>query len=120
MSQSQSTEPSRTDWLFARLFVAYGAPWDSLWAGLDIRAVKADWERELAHVTDDGILYAIEHRPLDRPPNVKQFLALCRGAPMKPLPKLPSPKPSEAEKVKVRAIVGHLKRVLAQQKVARA
>lgn len=119
MQPSPNTEPTRIDWLFAKMLVAYGAAWDSLWAGIDIRAVKNDWEQELAHVTDDGVLYAIEHRPRDRPPNVKQFLALCCEAPPRPLPRLTTPKPTAEQKAKVSAMMAGLKHKLAMQKVGR-
>lgn len=79
--------------IFARLQVRYGAAWLNVWKGVDIDAVKADWAEELAGFVNapDAIKHALAHLPIDRPPNVSQFVALARSAPEINLPALPAP-----------------------------
>lgn len=91
------------DSLFARLQVRYGAPWTSLWAGLDLAIVKADWADELGafHDCPEAIKHALANLPADRPPNGAQFKLLCRRPTVTP-PALPAPRvdPKVVEAVK--------------------
>ncbi len=70
---------SWVDALFSRLQVRYGAAWVRMWEGVDPIAVKADWAAELAGFSGnpDALKHALEHLPVDRPPTVLQFKALC-------------------------------------------
>lgn len=77
--------------LFARLAVRYGAAWMRQWEGVDIAAVKADWAEQLSGATSGAIKHALDCLPIDRPPTVGQFLALCRNAPQYAPPALPAP-----------------------------
>ncbi len=74
---------SWVDSLFARLAVRYGSAWAAKWEGLDMAAVRADWASELAVFAGwpEAIAYGLQHLPIDRPPTVTQFCALCRAAP---------------------------------------
>ncbi len=75
------------DAIFAKLSLAYGHRFLSIWDGFPIDAVKADWGRELAcFATEDGamhhaIVYGLEHLPAARPPDVFEFRAICRRRP---------------------------------------
>lgn len=93
--------------LFARLQVRYGAMWTNRWAGTDLTAVKADWSAELGGFANNpkAIERALTLLPVDRPPTVGQFLALCIGEPgdrhdeLKRLP-APSIDPGIAQAIK--------------------
>ena len=91
------------DSLFARLSVRYGAAWMRQWDGVDIAAVKADWAEELSgfETRPEAIRHAIQHLPIDRPPTVGQFVALCRSAPVMAPPALPAPKLSDEMKARI-------------------
>lgn len=78
--------------LFARLSVRYGAAWLRQWEGIDMAAVKADWAEQLGGASSGAIKHALECLPVDRPPTVGQFQALCRNAPTYAPPALPAPK----------------------------
>lgn len=97
-----------SDEIFARLAVRYGAAWLSMWHGIDIAAVKADWCRELGGFAGNtgAIAYALEHLPADRPPNVAQFKALCINRPQT-FVALPEPK---ADPERVAAAMAQLNR----------
>ncbi len=98
---------SWVDSLFARLAVRYGSAWTAKWEGLDMAAVRADWADELAGYAarPDAIRHALGHLPPDRPPNVSQFLLLCRNSP-EPMPALlKAPAPTDEEKAKVRSLL---------------
>lgn len=94
---------SWVDSLFARLQVRYGAAWGRMWEGIDIEAVKDDWSAELAGYANrpEAIQHGLAHLPVDFPPNVKQFAALCRGAPSKPALLLPLPPVSVEDRQRV-------------------
>lgn len=95
------------DSLFARLAVRYGSAWAAKWEGLDMAAVRADWAAELAGYVNrpEAIKHALIHLPVDRPPNVAQFVLLCRGVPDAPLPRLPMPAPTDEAKAAVRSLL---------------
>lgn len=95
------------DSLFARLAVRYGSAWSAKWEGLDMAAVRADWADELAGYANrpEAIKHALGHLPPDRPPNVSQFLLLCRHAPETMPALLNAPAPTDEEKAKVRSLL---------------
>jgi hypothetical protein len=109
--------PFPSDWLdslFARLSVRYGAAWMRQWDGVDIAAVKADWAEELAGFerNPEAIRHAIRSLPIDRPPTVGQFVALCRTAPVMAPPALPAPKLSESRRAQVTSALRDLRNKL--------
>lgn len=81
------------DMIHTRLLVRYGARWMSMWAGLDVALVKADWAEQLAGMSWAQIDYALCSLPAnDNPPNAAQFRAICYGwRNPKPQPALPAP-----------------------------
>ena len=103
-------DPLPSNWvnsLFARLAVRYGSAWTAKWEGLDMDAVRADWANELAGYVNrpEAIKHALDHLPPDRPPNVLQFLLLCRNTPESMPVLLNAPAPTEEEKAKVRSLL---------------
>ena len=80
------------DWIFGRMCVRYGAAWAAKWGGADLDAVRDDWREELARCSRESILYAMGYLPLDFPPTVAQFHAICLRAPSpEPALQLPAP-----------------------------
>lgn len=91
--------------LFARMAARYGSAWVSKWAGIDIAAVKADWEDVLGSLyraNPQALVYGLEHLPEDFPPNSDAFLRICLGY-RPPTERLPAPvgKPDPAVLAKV-------------------
>jgi len=74
---------SLVDLIFTKCSLVYGRDFLSRWEGLDIAEVKADWVRELGGLmaSPAAIRHGLERLPVDRPPTVLQFRALCIGAP---------------------------------------
>lgn len=74
---------SLVDLIFTKCSLVYGRDFLGRWEGLDIREVKADWERELGGLlhSPSAVVYGLDHLPADKPPTVLQFRALCIGAP---------------------------------------
>jgi hypothetical protein len=71
------------DRVHARLLVRYGAAWIRKWEGVPMEAVKADWAETLGGLGREAILHALDHLPVDGPPNALQFRDLCRVGPQK-------------------------------------
>lgn len=94
--------------IFTKLSLVYGRAFLSQYEGMDLLAVKADWAHELAGFENmpEAIAYALKHLPMDRPPNVLQFRALCRKVPEPVFKALPAPK---ADREKVRAMLDGLR-----------
>ncbi len=84
---SQSVES-----IFSRMLTRYGAAWRAKWAGVNPDAVKSDWANELHGFSDRAIFYALGYLPLDFPPSVGEFAAICRRCPEYAPPALPAPK----------------------------
>lgn len=72
---------SLIDLIFTKCSLVYGRDFLSRWEGLDISEVKADWHREIGHMSPHAILYGLERLPADKPPTVLQFRSLCHGRP---------------------------------------
>jgi hypothetical protein len=98
------------DSLFARMQVRYGADWIRRWEGTDIAAVKAEWAHELGDLPEYALRHGLEYMPIDKPPTVAWFRALCLRAPPPHRPALTEPKPTEEQKVRANAIVQETKR----------
>lgn len=101
--------------IFTKLSLIYGRAFLSQYEGVDMLAVKADWAHELAGFENmpEAIAYALKHLPMDRPPNVLQFRALCRKVPPPEFKALPAPK---ADREKVAALLDGLRERLGVRK----
>lgn len=88
------------DRIFERLTMTYGRDFSSKWEGVDQNAVKSSWAHELSGFDKalHMIGWALENLP-DKPPNVIQFRALCRLAPMAEAKQLEAPR-ADPERVK--------------------
>ena len=85
---------SSVEEIFSRMSVAYGSAWTLMWTGLDPQEVKHQWATELGAYANspEKIHHALEHLPVDKPPNSLQFRVLCMNAPEPepdPVPQLP-------------------------------
>jgi hypothetical protein len=78
MNMSLSSEI--VDRVFAKLALTYGHRFLSIWDGMPIEAVKADWGQELSSVRPDRILWALQNLP-ERAPDAPTFRALCSRMP---------------------------------------
>jgi hypothetical protein len=94
------------DRLFERMAATYGAQWTRQWQDVPMTDVKAAWAHELTPFENSlsRIAWALENLPT-RCPNVIEFKALCRLAPMPDAPRLPEPK---ADPERVRAELAKL------------
>lgn len=68
--------------LFSRMAIRYGAVWLNHWQGIDLDAVKLDWATELAGLSNEALKYGVVNLPLDKPPTLGQFKALCLRSPV--------------------------------------
>jgi hypothetical protein len=98
------------DRVFSKLTVRYGARFLSLYSGVDLNAVKADWAEHLSGFSGERgrcLAFALDNLP-DEAPNVAQFRALCNRAPEPAVKMLPGPKPDmqrvNAEVAKLRTV----------------
>lgn len=69
------------DRLFQVLHTMYGRGWADLWIGVPLDAVKAEWSRSLQGVQPESIRLALEALKTGGrafPPNLPEFMALCR------------------------------------------
>jgi hypothetical protein len=88
--------------VFGKLSLTYGHRFLSIWDGMPLAKVKADWAQQLAGVRDDRILWALQNLP-ERAPDAPTFRALCNRMPDpdRPLilpngPKRPAPAVAKA------------------------
>lgn len=78
--QSASPE-SLIDRLFQKLAQMYGRSWLDMWAGVPMDGVKAEWARSLHGVSPEAMRMALEAMKTEGrafPPNLAEFVALCR------------------------------------------
>lgn len=75
-----SLTPEVIERVFAKLAITYGHRFLSIWDGMPIEAVKADWAQDLAGVRQDRILWALQNLP-ERAPDAPTFRALCARMP---------------------------------------
>lgn len=85
---------SGIDSLFAGLAAAYGVAWERSLGDAPIDEVKAAWVSNLKGLDAKQLRYGAEHLP-PKPPNVFEFRAICKSAPMPPTPQLPRPVPTQ-------------------------
>lgn len=82
------------DRIFDKLTLTYGQVFLRRWQDLDIQAVKDDWAHELSgfQQSPQAISYALQNLPVDKPPTVLEFRAICRSRPPEVFVALPSVK----------------------------
>lgn len=105
--------------IFARMSVVYGSAWTSLWIGVNADDVKHEWATSLGFLAHrlDAIHYALDHLPVDRPPNVLQFRLVCLSAPESArAPQLPDMPPKKVDIARYRAAFTRLKELRADLK----
>ena len=69
------------DRLFQVLHAMYGRSWADMWVGAPMDAVKAEWARSLSGFEMETIRLALEAIKAEGktfPPNLPEFVALCR------------------------------------------
>lgn len=104
------------DRLFTRLMATYGAAWDRSLGSVPLQDVKTVWAHELAGFADHlrDIAWALENLP-ERCPNVLEFKALCRRAPLPEVPRIEAPKANpELVKAELAKLQPMLARVVPQ------
>lgn len=107
------------DVIFSNLTLTYGSDWFMKWEGIDEDTLRAKWAKELGAFANrkDAIMHALEHLPVDRPPNVLQFRVICLGAPAPDVPvqpQLPAMPPQKADISRLKAELGRLKTLQAE------
>lgn len=66
--------------IFKKMKLTYGKAFINQYRDVQIQEVMQNWAKELAKFRPHEIAYAIERLP-DKPPDVRQFRAVCRMAP---------------------------------------
>lgn len=91
--------------IWSTMRATYGAAFDRQWEcppGVDpaqhVAELKAVWGRELRGFQQNpkAIAHGLDNLPTDHPPNLLQFVAICRRAPQFAPKELPPPKASQA------------------------
>lgn len=105
--------------IFAKLQLTYGRAFILQYDGLEPAAVKSDWAHELAGYENhpDSIAFALQNLPMDKPPNVLQFRAMCRKAPPPVFKALPVPEATPEQREKVRRMIAELRDRMTGKKV---
>lgn len=82
------------DRIFDKLTLTYGQAFLRRWQDLDIQAVKEDWAHELSgfQQSPQAITYALQNLPVEKPPTVLEFRAICRSRPPEVFVALPAVK----------------------------
>lgn len=75
-----SLSPSTIELIFAKLSLAYGHRFLSIWDGTPLDVLKADWAQQLEGMREDRILWALQNLP-ERAPDAPTFRALCMRMP---------------------------------------
>lgn len=93
MSEEQKTDV--VEYVFKRLAATYGAAWDRSLGQAPLADVMTVWGYQLQQFTQSTavkkmIVWALDNLP-DRCPNVIEFKAICRRAPVAQLTALPEP-----------------------------
>lgn len=104
--------------IFTRMSVTYGAAWAQMWGGLeDLSKVKAQWATELGGFAarPEAIQHALDHLPVDWPPNSLQFRVICMNAPEDNVPQLPGMPAQKADIGRLRANMERLAQLKAER-----
>ncbi len=98
---------SLVELVFGKCTLVYGREFLNRWEGVPLAEVKADWQRELGALLDkpQAIKHALEHLPVDRPPTVLQFRALCVNRPITAVLALPEPHATPQRRAEVRSLL---------------
>lgn len=86
--------------LFSRLQSMYGNSFSSMWANADLNEVKRIWAERLGGFNSRNIadaLNSLDEKPY--PPNLPEFVSLCRQALRVSKPDVPPPTVGEASRV---------------------
>lgn len=112
--------------IFARMTVVYGSDWLMKWEGIDGDAIKDQWATDLGGFVNrlDAIQHALDHLPVDRPPNSLQFRVICMNAPyeappadkIEAAPQLPGMPPVKADITRLNAAFERYKELRAEAK----
>lgn len=79
--------------IFARMSAMYGRLFADMWAGADLRQVKAAWAEDLGPFCGKQIAWAMEQcKARELPPTLPAFRNLCQNAPRPEAPALPAPR----------------------------
>jgi hypothetical protein len=81
------------DRLFERMAATYLGQWTRQFEHVPVADAKTAWAHELAQFAGrlEAVAWALENLP-PKVPNVIEFKAICRAAPMPEAPRLPEPK----------------------------
>ncbi len=85
-----------SDWvdrIFTVMTVRYGEQWLRKWEGVPIASVRDDWAVQLGWLwrRPEALNFALDHLPVDAPPNAVQFKAIAARCPDAPYKHLPAP-----------------------------
>jgi hypothetical protein len=88
-----SLPKSWVDALFAKLSIRYGSSFLAQWQDADPELIKDDWADVLSGFSDKpwAIKAALDHLPVDKPPNAMHFRMLCNAAQPAIVARLPEP-----------------------------
>jgi len=80
---SPDRQSAWVDALFGKFARTYGSTFASLWAGVPVEEVKAEWGASLGPYTGAQIAWAVEacKREHDAAPTLPKFIRLCQQAP---------------------------------------
>lgn len=99
-SQREAVPAAWVDRIWGVMRATYGVAFDRQWAcpaGIDpvqhVSAMRTHWAGNLAVFAGNpgAIAYALDNLPVAHPPNLLEFVALCRRRPDAPLPALEGP-----------------------------
>lgn len=101
--------------IFERFAVHYGAArMGAHWAGLDPEKAKSYWARKLLTMPRRNVGHALQYLP-QNPPNIDEFLAICRRCPPPQVAGMLSHKPSPEAwaktQAKAREVLGGFRRL---------
>lgn len=110
---------SAIDLIFSTMVTTYGSDWFMKWEGIAEDVLRGKWATDLGGYVNrlDAIVYALDHLPVDRPPNSLQFRVICMGA--------PDPNPEEAPRQlpgmpAIKADISRLRKAMARYNEIRA
>lgn len=97
------------DKIFSKLTLVYGRDFIGRWEGLELADVKTDWSHELAGFENfpEGIAFALQNMPANKPPTVLEFKAIALKAPKPAFKMLEAPKADPARVAAELAKLGH-------------
>jgi hypothetical protein len=83
MSNAELLPVEWVDRIFKKLSVRYGQAFMRRWDGVETSEVHEDWAEQLSGFRrrPDCIAYALANLPVDKPPGVGEFRAICNAMP---------------------------------------